>query len=349
MGNNRILYLSRVKALSCVAIIVLHTFYMAYSYAVSIDTKSCLISVRNAMMWAVPCFVMASGALLLDSKRVLNMKKLFGKYILRMLLTLVIFSVIFSVFDAVTTEHYTITETINDIFSDIFLGTGWIHMWYIYLMIAIYLLLPFYKLIAKNASASELRYLMLIYAVFLSVIPFIETLSGKKLPVYICVYTIYPLFFFLGHSMHTGLIKLPKNACGLMFLICAGISTMLTVYCISTDPASSDTVNKVKELLNAYNFPLYIVLSIAAFGFMRKTRNKPVPVLDTIASEIDSCSFGIYLIHMAFLKLIFEVIKFDPFAQGGVIVIVGICLVTLVISYGVTRILKLIPYVNKII
>ena len=342
--TNRILYLSRLKALACVAIVILHTFYAADAFASTVTAHSVMLSVRNAMMWAVPCFVMASGALLLDRNRVITTKKLFGKYILRMILALVVFSVIFSLFDTFTAPR-SAEETIKDIFSDIFLGTGWAHMWYLYLMIAIYLLLPIYKLISSNADHGQLKYLLLIYTVFLSVLPFIETMSGKQLPFYICVFSIYPLYLFLGHVLHTGIIKLPKNASGLMFLVCIGITVLLTFYSCNQDDSSA----KVTSLLGVYSFPVYISASVGAFGFIRKTKNQPFPVLDTIAAELDNCSFGIYLIHMAVLKYIFAVARFNPFEHGGTITIIGICLVTLAVSYAVTRLLKLIPYVNKLI
>ena len=94
---------------------------------------------------------------------------------------------------------------------------------------------------------------------------------------------------------------------------------------------------------------VYVVASIGIFGFFRKTKNQPVPVLDTIAAELDKCSFGIYLLHMAVLRYIFLYIKFNPFEHGGTITIIGISILTLVISYAITKILKFVPYVNKLI
>ena len=342
--TNRILYLSRLKALACIAVVILHAFYAADAFASNAAAHSAMLSFRNAMMWAVPCFVMASGALLLEKNRMLSRKKLFGKYIPRMVFALIIFSVIFSLFDTFA-NHRSAGETLSDIFSDIFLGTGWAHMWYLYLMIALYLLLPFYKLISDNAGHELLKYLLLVYTVFLSVIPFIEILCGKKLPFYICIFSIYPLYLFLGHVLHTGIIRLPKNASGIMFLICIGIVAMLTVYSCN----SAEKGGKVTSMLGVYSFPVYIAASIGAFGYMRKTRNKPFPVLDTVAAELDSCSFGIYLLHMAVLKYIFAVAKFNPFEHGGTITVIGICILTLVISYVITKLLKLVPYVNKLI
>ncbi len=322
---------------------------MTYGNAVTTGNRIMLISVRNAMMWAVPCFVMASGALLLDRKRTLTPKKLFGKYLFRMLIALIAFSALFSLFDCVLINHTSPSAFVKDMLSDIFLGTGWEHMWYIYLMIAIYLMLPIYKIISANAEPKDLKYLLAVYIVGLSVLPFIETISGKKLPFYICVFTIYPLYLFLGHVLHTGVIRLPKNASGLMLLISIGIAIMLTAYAITPNPGAEETIFKIKTLLNIYSFPVYIAAAVGAYGYFRKTKNKPVPVLDSIAAELDSCSFGIYLIHMAVLKFIYAVLKFNPFNNGGTIAVIGVCIVTLAVSYVITKLLKFVPYVKTII
>ena len=322
---------------------------MTYGNAVTTGNRIMLISVRNAMMWAVPCFVMASGALLLDRKRTLTPKKLFGKYLFRMLIALIAFSALFSLFDCVLINHTSPSAFVKDMLSDIFLGTGWEHMWYIYLMIAIYLMLPIYKIISANAEPKDLKYLLAVYIVGLSVLPFIETISGKKLPFYICVFTIYPLYLFLGHVLHTGAIRLPKNASGLMFLISLGIVAMLTVYSCNAVSESPETAGKINALLTVYSFPVYIAAAVGAYGYFRKTKNKPVPVLDSIAAELDSCSFGIYLIHMAVLKFIYAVLKFNPFNNGGTIAVIGVCIVTLAVSYVITKLLKFVPYVKTII
>ena len=347
--KGRVLYLSRIKALACIAVVILHTVYTANNYSTTTGQQSLLLSLRNAMMWAVPCFVMASGALLLDRNRILTTKKLFGKYIPRMALALVVFSVLFGVFDTLTTAPKSAGETVKDILTDIFQGTGWPHMWYIYLMLAVYLMLPIYKLVSSNAKASDIKYLLLIYTVFLTVLPLIETISGKKLSFYICVFTVYPLYLFLGHAMHTGIIKLPKNAGGLMFLISLGIIAMLTVYSTSNASEAPEASTKINSMLSVYSFPVYLAASLGAFGYIRKTKNSEVPVLDKIAEELDNCSFGIYLIHMAVLKFIYAVLKFNPFEHGGTLAVIGIFVVTLAVSYAITRLLKLVPYVNRII
>ena len=74
-------------------------------------------------------------------------------------------------------------------------------MWYLYCLIGLYLLLPFYKKIVNGSSKKEIMYLMVLYVIFLSVIPLIwgwDIHTGF----YIHVSTVYPLYFFAGFYLN---------------------------------------------------------------------------------------------------------------------------------------------------
>ena len=48
-------------------------------------------------------------------------------------------------------------------------------------------------------------------------------------------------------------------------------------------------------------------------------------------------------------RYVFLVLKFNPFNNGGTIAVIGVCIVTLAVSYVITKLLKFVPYVKKII
>ena len=87
---------SNIRVISCIAICILHTFFAAASiFQPDKDLYAASYAVRNAMYFAVPCFVMVTGALLLDPMREIGFSKLFGRYVKRILLALVIFTGLF--------------------------------------------------------------------------------------------------------------------------------------------------------------------------------------------------------------------------------------------------------------
>lgn len=340
--SGRVVYFSRLKALGCIAVVVLHTFYAASAYAKDHSQLAAMNTVRNAMMWAVPCFVMVTGALLLGKDRELTYKKLFGRLILRMAVSLMVFSVLFSCFDAALITKNMSPAAVTDGLKTALFGGGWKHMWYLYLMIALYLLMPAYRLITRSAQKRDIIYLTTVYAVFLSVLPTVESLTGKSTAFYICAYSVYPLYLFLGYAMHNDMIKIGAVGSAALTVIGAGAVIGLSLN-------STAKGNAAEALLGNYSFAVFAVLSAGIFGLIKATDGKRVRALDLIASELEKCSFGIYLLHMAALKIVFVVWGFDPFAHGGALAVLGISAAVLAVTYIAVRLLKLIPYVNKII
>lgn len=174
----RVYSFSYLRAAACFAIVLLHTMFCAVSlFPEEASAAQALLSniVVNNMMWAVPCFLMVSGALLLNPEHPVTVKKCLTKYIPRMLIALVVFCLLFRALEILVNHEPVNAETLLSGFYEIFSGTSWSHVWYLYLMIGIYLLLPFYHKIASNSTAGELRYLMIVYVIFLSLVPVLKT------------------------------------------------------------------------------------------------------------------------------------------------------------------------------
>lgn len=220
---------SYLRAAACLAIVLLHTVFCAVSlFPEEASATQALLSniVVNNMMWAVPCFLMVSGALLLNPERPVTVKKCLTKYIPRMLIALVVFCLLFRALEILVNHEPVNAETLLSGFYEIFSGTSWSHVWYLYLMIGIYLLLPFYHKIASNSTAGELRYLMIVYVIFLSLVPVLKTF-GISVGFYICVSAIYPFYLFCGYALRQGVWRVNRGL-GLLFLL---IGTAAVVLC----------------------------------------------------------------------------------------------------------------------
>lgn len=214
----RVYSFSYLRAAACFAIVLLHTMFCAVSlFPEEASAAQALLSniVVNNMMWAVPCFLMVSGALLLNPEHPVTVKKCLTKYIPRMLIALVVFCLLFRALEILVNHEPVNAETLLSGFYEIFSGTSWSHVWYLYLMIGIYLLLPFYHKIASNSTAGELRYLMIVYVIFLSLVPVLKTF-GISVGFYICVSAIYPFYLFCGYALRQGVWRVNRGL-GLLF------------------------------------------------------------------------------------------------------------------------------------
>ena len=199
-----------IRVIACFAIVILHTLFASVVYYEKsmTDTQFLIESVfQNLLMWAVPCFLMITGALLLNPEKEVSWKKI-GKYIFRVALALVFFTLLFEVID-----H--IFGTKGNIFTNwlykLYTGQSWAHMWYLYLLIGLYLMVPFYKMITKNASLNQIGILILIIVFFVSVLPLVDNVTKLQTSFYIPTSIIYPAVIIHTKKMQITEFSLMKR------------------------------------------------------------------------------------------------------------------------------------------
>ena len=335
---------SYIRSLACIAIIILHTVYSAvllFGSDIDAQTNITSMAVVDSMMWAVPCFIMVTGALLLETERKITYKKLFGKYILRLFAALVIFGMVFRVFDIIMDkEPVSVAAFLKGLY-EIFTGTSWSHIWYLYLLIGLYLLLPFYKKVVDNSSAKEIKYLLAVYIIFLSILPMLE-IWGINCGFYIHVSTIYPFYLFGGYAIYKHIYRPGKAASLGMFII----GTLLIIGCtvvrwIYDIPSM--------EILWGYASLFVIMQAVGFFALLKDVKHTGFRAVKWLLLKLDECSFGVYLIHMIFVRLILRYMGFNPYENGGILAFVAVIAGILVISYAITWILKRIPFLKKIV
>lgn len=335
---------SYIRSLACIAIIILHTVYSAvllFGSDIDAQTNITSMAVVDSMMWAVPCFIMVTGALLLETERKITYKKLFGKYILRIFAALVIFGMVFRVFDIIMDkEPVSVAAFLKGLY-EIFTGTSWSHIWYLYLLIGLYLLLPFYKKVVDNSSAKEIKYLLAVYIIFLSILPMLE-IWGINCGFYIHVSTIYPFYLFGGYAIYKHIYCPGKAASLVMFIIATLLIIGCTVVRWIYDIPSM-------EILWGYASLFVIMQAVGFFALLKDVKHTGFRAVKWLLLKLDECSFGVYLIHMIFVRLILRYIGFNPYENGGILAFVAVIAGILVISYAITWILKRIPFLKKIV
>lgn len=348
-------------------IVFLHTITLSVeSFKGEPALSKLLVSVRTLTIWAVPCFVMATGALLLDENRELGLKKLFSKLILRVVLALVIYTFLFKCFDALLIDKdFDLGQVLDFTWVSVLYSFSWKHMWYLYLLIAIYLMMPAYRAVTKNIDRKTILYLMGLMFVFLSVLPFmheifksdmgsiVSNISGDDsyseigapdLRIVIYVSKVFPLFLFAGYAVNKGLLKIPFTVALSGAVSCAGATVLLLQWSILGDKPVL-----YKEIVSSYSFPLFVIGTVCLFSLFRNSKGKEIKVLDRLCAEIEKCSFGVFILHMAVLRYIFAVQGFNAYEHGGVLAVFGIAVGTFTVTVIVVRLLKNIPYVRALV
>ncbi len=338
----RIDYLSEIRAISCIAIVVFHAYLLMAGDASSFSWVTASLAVRKALMWAVPCFVMVTGALLLNPDHTVTVRKIWTKYIPRVLGALLLWSLVGLIFDAATgvTVYKSAGEAAIGYLKIIFTGSGWAPMWYLYLIIGLYILLPVYRAAAKGLGKAEMNYLLLMYVIFLSVIPTIQTVSGQQIGFYICVSTAYPLYLFLGHALVSGKTRISGWA-GAVMLIASTLIVAWMAYFAVIRQLQTPT-----QLLNDYGFILHV---LQAAGFFALAMAWTLPGwLKRMLLVIDRRSFGIYLIHFFWLKAFRNLFGMSLAASGNPASVLILAVLAFVCSLVTVAVLRHIPGIRRV-
>lgn len=335
---------SYIRAVACIAIIVLHTLAAAMgNFSGSLPTEGVVAyrSVQNCVKWAMPSFIMVTGMLLLPPSKEVGYEKLFKKYIWRVVKAIFIFGIIFVVLELVFAKRDPGAGSFFYGIYEVFAGDTWSHMWYLYCLVGLYLLLPVYKMVASKAKEFDMRYLLIVFAVFLSIVPLLNAF-GIRVGFYIHTATIYPFWFFMGYYLRRW--RLQKS---LMFYVITFAATAALLVIFTW--LRWTTGNESLDVLFNYASIIVIVNAMSFIGIMHNVDLSGRDLLREFFMEIDKHSFGIYLVHMIIIWLFMGVLGFDPFTWPGVLGVICIAAVTLVGSYYICRYLKLLPVFDKIL
>ncbi len=382
--NNRYSY---IRVVACVGIVFLHMIYGAvsiYGNGTTQILRDVSWMIVNNLYWAVPCFVMVTGALLLDPSRELSYKKLFQKYIFRVVFALFIFCILYTVYDMLMNgDGFSVAGLLNGLI-DFITGKSWSHLWYLYMLVGLYLLMPFFKKITAKISTKELGYFLLVIVVFLSLIPILN-LWNIKIGFGIPVATIYPFYLFFGYAVNRPEVHLSKWIAAICLVISTVALSVITWFRWKYPETQS-----CLEIFFNYSSIIVILQATSIFYLFAKerpvaentakeatadeTEEKTVEKTETVAEEaaaiqemvseeeqktkkeniikkfilsFDSCSFGIYLVHMFLARYVLRYMGINPY--DNIPVFLGLIVATIIVSYLVVWVLRKIPKVNKVL
>ena len=191
-------------------------------------------------------------------------------------------------------------------------------MWYPYLLIGLYLLLPFYKMVAEHSNGNLLKYLLAVYAVFLSLIPILR-IWDIRLGFTINVSTIYPFYLFAGYAIYSGKVRISRSTGLIMAIIGSLLTILFTAIRIAKDADSL-------EMFRDYNGINVLLQSVGVFAFVFGSE-EPLfqnQMISKVLTNLDENSFGIYLIHIILIKWLFRVKAFDPYTTASLFVFIAI-------------------------
>ncbi len=348
----RTVYLDYLRVLATFAVIVIHVCADLWTEGSVLSLAWNTLTVYECLVrWCVPIFVMISGVLFLNPSKETNLKLLFFKNILR----LVIAYTFWSFAHALIENRHEIN--ILKILSQTVGGVN--HLWFVPMIIGVYLVVPFLKGLIKDTQLTKL--FLTLFFLFTVLIPQIIVIIYDCLNINLLVLLADPFrsflknmnfflplgyvgYFVLGFTVNR--INLSKKqrimiyVCGLIGFVSTFVFTIFASVRLSK-PATFFfdylTVNVMLESISVFVFFKYLFQKI-------KISNK----VNAFVAKLSKYSFGIYLCHMLVLKVA-EKIGLTAVSFNTIFAVPVTALFVFVVSCIISAIIHKIPVLKKYI
>ena len=262
---------------------------------------------NGASRWAVPVFVMLSGALFLNPNKQINTGILYHRHIPKMLLTFLGWSLFYAVVYTIRMKEITPSTFLY------LIVCGYSHMWFIHLIISLYMLVPVLRKISEDCEL--LKYIVPIglvaVFVFPAIIDFLSQFDSKLiqriLPIISDMFhatafakaSEYVLYYLLGYCLSFVVMKSKSRFWIYAAGICGlGMTVFLTLW--ATDRSGIKTGQYYEP--QAINV---LLMSTAVFvcGRYGMSHIQPGEKTKQALLFLSKHSFTIYLVHMLIIDL----------------------------------------------
>lgn len=208
--NKRIYSYDSMRALACLAIVLLHTVSTWKADTVlgagyySQDTLRMLWNQGlNALLvrWAVPVFFMLSGALMLNPDKHVTLVKI-KQHVLKMLAVLLTFGWFYAVLELVVKSKGLTFGMLLEAFGNLCQQGSWAHLWFVYAIIGCYLVTPILRAWVATAESKEITCVTVLMVFLLSVVPSINFLLNSQVTSFgLTSLGAALLYYLLGHVL----------------------------------------------------------------------------------------------------------------------------------------------------
>ena len=299
--NKRIIFLDKLRIISCIAVIVLHTVTYGYFSISFLSTSWIVCTIINCISrFCVPVFIGISGALFLS--RDISIKDLYIKYILRIIVILLLCSTFYAVWDCFY-ELFNSSNIIQILLEKIL--KGYYHLWYLYLVIFLYILTPLLKTI--TTSKDVLKYTLVLLFITQFIFPLIIN-SNAFQPISLIINKVfffndsmgYIFYYLLGYYIYNLEITKKKEIISYIIGIVGFILTCyLTIKKSINEGILAETYLKsVTANVSFQYIGIFIFAKCKLNSSNEKTRN--------MISLLSKCSFAMYLCHPFVLDKIYD-------------------------------------------
>ncbi len=342
LPENRYPEIDLVKTLAIFSVVMIHVFSMGTAPLPHTFPWYASVFWRCVASAAVPLFFMSNGALLLNPKKELTMKKLFTSRLPKLLIPLFFWAIAYKLFELFRTGNLNFPALINEM-KEVLLFDHMYHLYFLHIMLLVYVFLPLTRRLLKNAEKKEIRYILALWFVLGILYP---TFSGFRplnfisgIPDQWALNLTYCAigYTILGYCFH----KEPPSLLLSLLLLVSGFAFTF----IGTVTGDSQTGSLYTVFLNGNSLGIALYAA-GIYGLCCGRKGKMAPRCQTFAYLGSKISFSVYLVHV-FVITVFLHWRITPDILPRIISMPLVTLLIIAASSLAYIILSFIPITKK--
>lgn len=364
-NKERVYFLDYLRVAACFMVILVHCiepFYLGGNgtYIASASDAIWVTAINSHLRVAVPLFVMTSSYLLVPVTG--DTTQFFRRRIERVAIPFLVWSLLYAIVPMWGSNgEIDILGNLSTLTFSFMPHSG--HLWFVYMLLGIYLIMPIISPWLEKVSARGERIFIALW--FLSTaIPFLRAVAVSVRggsPViwgeasWNEFHTLYYVSGFIGYVVTAHYIRKYVNwsvaktfAITIPMLVAGYFITAIPFYMqIPESFPVNESVDLAIDMELSWGFTTTgAALQTIAIFLMFKLITKPCKIYPTVL-RLSNNSYGIYLMHMFVLVAVFDIVK--GWCIGTPLTMIVSAMLTFIVSAIITRLLSHIPMSKYIV
>ena len=308
MNRQRLFFPDLLRVVAAFLVVLIHVTSIGIQDAPVSSKLWCVSMVLNSISrWSVPVFFMISGMFLLNPEYNVPLKKLYRKNISRIALCIVVWGFFYSLLDQYQYGGLSLKSPFVAVYGILTDNTGY-HLWFLYTLLALYIATPTLRVFTANASEGQVRYAVAVWFVFCVCFGAVNRMASAFLdidgflPDGAVVIVGSAGYYLLGYYLHR--YPIPGKLVPVLYVLSAACFCAIPVLNVCFPRAGIQV--GFSEWMGIGSF----AIASGVFVFASRLREEVLPerFCNTVRWFSDR-SFGIYLIHVFYVSLIFRILN----------------------------------------
>lgn len=290
----------------------------------------------SALRWCVPVFVMISGALLLDPRRVERPRDFYLRRLGRVGVPLIVWTLVYLGF-----RQWWLGQdlSVEDAARGVLAGTPFLQLYFLYVLVGLYALAPFLKIVIRHTTRRMQAGLAGVLIGIGALDQFASMLVGAGSSTAATRFLPFAGYFVAGWVLRDMRLTPSRvRVAGALF----GTSVVATAGLVGALSAP-DGWGAPGRYLYGYLSPTVVAMSLSAFVLLRAAG---AALRVRRLSAIASVTFGIFLVHPLVLYPLQAVWQLPSASLSLLVAAASQATVTIAASVALTVLLRRIPYVR---